>query len=128
MGLRRSRRVSFSLLKACFFGNCLVAARRSRAYCDTSRRGRGLAAPPRRIVEAARLQQQLNNTVWTRRRPVHTVPARNRRFRAKGPLRPDKVLRELDAIAVRVVDVEQAHVAVELEHRADVHALGAQTL
>src|SRR5579872_1642880 len=36
-----------------------------------------------------------------------------------GRLRPDEVLRELDAVAVRVVDVDEPHVAVQLEHRAD---------
>src|SRR4029078_9837320 len=40
----------------------------------------------------------------------------------------DQVLRELDAVPVGVVDVEQAHMAMELEHRADVDALVAQAL
>ena len=37
-------------------------------------------------------------------------------------------LRELDPVSVRVEDVEQAHLAVQLEHDADVDARGAQTL
>src|SRR4051812_1102661 len=36
------------------------------------------------------------------------------------------ILRELDAVPVRVEDVEQPHLAVELEHDADLDALGPQ--
>src|ERR671936_160712 len=37
-----------------------------------------------------------------------------------------KLLRKLDAVPVRVVDIEQAHLAVELEHGADLDPLAAQ--
>src|SRR5262249_45238623 len=36
------------------------------------------------------------------------------------------VLRELDAVAVGVVDIQEAHLVVELEHGSDVDALAAQ--
>src|SRR5579859_4189882 len=42
-------------------------------------------------------------------------------------LRSDQILRELDAVAVRVIDVEQAYVAVQLEHRPDRDTRLAQT-
>ena len=37
-----------------------------------------------------------------------------------------EVLGQLDAVPVAVVDVEQAHLAVQLEHNADLDARGTQ--
>src|SRR5205807_565395 len=39
-----------------------------------------------------------------------------------------KLLRKLDAVSVRIEDVEQAHLAVQLDDDADLDALGAQAL
>src|SRR5437588_12476805 len=39
-----------------------------------------------------------------------------------------KLLRKLDAVSVRIEDVEQAHLAVQLDDDADLDALGAQPL
>src|SRR6266566_30631 len=41
---------------------------------------------------------------------------------------PLKLLRELDSVPVRVVDVQQPHLALQLEDDADVDAAGAQAV
>ena len=52
---------------------------------------------------------------------------RNGRPRPRGPDHAD-FLRELDSVAVGVVDVDEPHLPVQLDDRADVDALRAQPL
>src|SRR6478736_3683328 len=42
--------------------------------------------------------------------------------------RSGKLFGKLDAVAVGVVDIEHAHLAVQLQHRADLDALGAEAV
>src|SRR5204863_9581999 len=61
-------------------------------------------------------------------RTVDWCLARRRRRRAWHRFSGLQLLRELDPIPVRVVYVEQSHLALELEDDADVHAGVAQPL
>src|SRR5919106_6802830 len=91
-----------------------------------SRRSRTSLALPGRMIKLCFPAGRASAHAEPRPRKPLKAAASRPRSRAFPWLRRRDVLPELDAVAVRVDDLEQTHLAVELEHDADVDALLAQ--